>query len=415
MTAVEVSQPIQGFALRCGADGTVLEIIRAGFATGKNIPPGESFINLLDGASAGKAEAFLAVLREQKAAFGWELNVADENGKVESMHFAGALTENAVGDASETFLIVGARSRAEISRFYDDLTRLNNEQTNSLRAALKDLSLQMREQTERDGHFYDELSRLNNELTTAQRELAKKNVELARLNEQKNQFLGIAAHDLRNPLEVIQTYSEFLLEDAAEVLADEQIEFIHKIYSSSAYMLNLVNDFLDFSRIEAGRLDLDLEAVDLAKLAEKVIERSRVMADKKQIEITFNAAENLPAMLLDASKIEQVLSNLLGNAIKFSPAASVIEVEITGRAGEVVLSVRDAGPGIAAGDAETLFAPFVKGKTKATGGEKSTGLGLAIVKKIVEGHGGAIAVETGTGRGSVFYVSLPLKIKEHRN
>ena len=286
--------------------------------------------------------------------------------------------------------------------------RLNNEQTNSLRAALKDLSLRMREQTERDDYFYDELSRLNNELTTAQRELAKKNFELARLNEQKNQFLGIAAHDLRNPLEVIQTYSEFLLEDAAAVLSGEQIEFIHKIYSSSAFMLNLVNDFLDYSRIEAGRLELHLAPVDLAGLTEKVVERSRVIADKKQVEIIFRTPEILPELRLDESKIEQVLSNLLGNAIKFSPPRARIEVTVQRRGGEIILAVKDDGPGIERDEAETLFAPFVSGKNKPTGGEKSTGLGLAIVKKIVEGHGGAISFETEKDAGSVFYISLPL-------
>jgi two-component system, OmpR family, sensor kinase len=415
MTAVEISPEISGFALRCSTEGIILEVIRDGSGASQDIPIGEPFTNLVDRASAGKAEAFLSALREKKAAFGWELNVVDENGSVESMHFAGAPTETGERGTDETFLIVAAKSRAAVSRIYTDLMRLNNEQTNSLRAALKDLSLQMREQTERDNHFYDELSRLNNELTTTQRELAKKNFELARLNEQKNQFLGIAAHDLRNPLEVIQTYSEFLLEDAAPVLKQEQIDFIHKIYSSSAYMLNLVNDFLDYSRIEAGRLELNKAPVDLAKLTEKVIERSRVVADKKHIEIIFSAVEILPEVRADESKIEQVLSNLIGNAVKFSPAGGIVEVGLEKRDNEIILAVKDRGPGIAAEEAETLFAPFVSGRNKASGGEKSTGLGLAIVKKIVEGHGGAIAVETATGKGSAFYISLPLKYEERRN
>jgi two-component system, OmpR family, sensor kinase len=415
MTAAEASPEMSVFALRCSADGRVLEIVRDESGALKDFPPGEPFTKLVDRASIKKAEEFLSALRERKAAFGWELNVADETGRVDSMHFAGAPAEDSESGQNETFLIVGARSRTAVTRFYNDLMRLNNEHTNFLRAALKDLSLEMREQTERDGHFYDELSRLNNELTTAQRELAKKNFELARLNEQKNQFLGIAAHDLRNPLEVIQTYSEFLLEDAAAVLKDEQIAFIHKIYSSSAFMLSLVNDFLDFSRIEAGRLDLAKTPVDVARLTEKVVERSRVMADKKQLAIIYRAPENLPEMLLDESKIEQVLSNLIGNAVKFSPAGARIEVTVEKGAGEIMIAVRDHGPGIARDEAETLFAPFVRGKSKATGGEKSTGLGLAIVKKIVEGHGGAITVETAIGQGSVFYISLPVKSEERRD
>ena len=409
MTAAETSTEISGFAVRCDADGMIVEVVSDGDGAKARIPVGEPFVEIVDRASRGKAKAFLLALQRQKAVFGWELNVTRDDGTVESMHFAGALAENAEA-AEETFLIVAARSRGAVSRAYSDFARLNNEQTNSLRAALKDLSMQMREQEARDSSFYDELSRLNNELTTAQRELAKKNHELARLNEQKNQFLGIAAHDLRNPLEVIQTYSEFLLEDAAGVLADEQVEFIHKIYSSSAFMLNLVNDFLDYSRIEAGRLDLALDWVELAPLTEKVIDRCRLLADKKQLAIVFEPPAELPKIRLDESKIEQVLSNLIGNAIKFSPVASRIEVALEKRAADIVLSVKDEGPGIEKSEAETLFAPFVRGKNRPTGGEKSTGLGLAIVKKIVEGHGGAISVETETGKGSTFCVSLPLKL-----
>ncbi len=405
MTAIEVSKEIAGFAVRVAADGRILEVVSE---ANPEIAVGEPFINLLDRASHGKARSFLSALQQQKAAFGWELNVARSDGSVESMHFAGALSENCDAE-NESFLIVADRSRGAVSRVYQDFSRINNEQTNNLRAALKDLSMQMRDQVERDSRFYDELSGLNNELTTTQRELAKKNAELARLNEQKNQFLGIAAHDLRNPLEVIRTYSEFLLEDASDVLSEEQIGFIHKIHSSSAFMLDLVNDFLDYSRIEAGRLDLDPAWLDLTALTEKVIDRCRLFADKKQLEIAFSAAENAPLMYLDESKIEQVLNNLVGNAIKFSPAGSRIEVGLERRADDVVLSVKDAGPGIEKSEAETLFAPFVKGKTKPTGGEKSTGLGLAIVKKIVERHGGAISVETKIGKGSTFFVSLPLK------
>lgn len=413
MTAAESSQEISGFALRCDAGGLVLEVVRNTPEAQKDISIGEWFVNLVDRASQTKAEAFLSTLREQKAAFGWELNVKNERAGVESMHFAGALAET--GEDGEIFLVVAARSRTAVSRVYNDLTRLNNEQANSLRTALKDLSLQTREQNERDSLFYDELSRLNNELTTTQRELAKKNFELARLNEQKNQFLGIASHDLRNPLEVIMTYSEFLLEDTAEILSGEQTEFIHKIHSSSAYMLNLVNDFLDYSRIEAGRLELSFSDVDLTKLTLKTVERCRVIADKKQIAINFRASENLPEISVDESKIEQVLSNLLGNAIKFSLAGSKVEVGLAPTENEIVISVKDNGLGIASQDAETLFAPFVKGKNKATGGEKSTGLGLAIVKRIVEAHGGTISFETEPDKGSVFYIALPLKIEKRKN
>lgn len=288
----------------------------------------------------------------------------------------------------------------------DELVRINNEQANALRAALKEVALERREQGERDSHLYEELSRLNNELATAQRELARKNAELARLNEQKNQFLGFASHDLRNPLEVILTYSEFLLEDAASSLVPEQIEFIHTIRASSEQMLRLVEELLDVSRIEAGRLELDLALVDLGALVRKNVGRNRVLAAKKGIEIHLDAAAgDLPPLRLDAGKIEQVLDNLIGNAVKFSPPESPVEVRVAREEEWVVLAVEDHGPGIPTELLGRLFEPFSRGSVRST---KGAGLGLTIVKRIVTGHGGEIRVESQPGRGATFQVCLPL-------
>jgi signal transduction histidine kinase len=249
-------------------------------------------------------------------------------------------------------------------------------------------------------------------LATAQRELAKKNAELARLNEQKNQFLGIAAHDLRNPLEVILTYSGFVLEDAAAALAPEQVEMIHTIQSSSRFMLELVENLLDISRIEAGRLDLDLARVDLVALVERNVALNRVLSERRGIELCLEVLGELPRMVLDATKIEQVLNNLLGNACKFSPPQSTVTVRL-GRREEngrpqALLSVCDQGPGIAADQLERLFRPFERTRVPGAAQEKGAGLGLAIVKRIVEGHGGSIWVESTPGQGAAFFLALPL-------
>lgn len=269
--------------------------------------------------------------------------------------------------------------------------------------------MQKDSQIGRDDHFYNDFSRLNNDLANAQRELAKKNAELARLNEQKNQFLGIVAHDLRNPLQVILIYSQFLLDDVSTSLNKEQTEFVKIIRSSSAFMLTLVNDFLDFSKIEAGRLELDLAPVNLIKLIEENVKRNQVLAEKKEIHIIFICEDELPEMILDESKIEQVLNNLLGNAVKFSPRNDIIKLCVRRRERNAEISVTDNGPGILTGEKEKLFNPFEKGiENKNSAGEKSAGLGLAIVKKIVEGHGGNVSVESKTGKGASFLVTLPL-------
>ncbi len=395
-----------GLALRCNREGTIEEVLRDGLGLG--VAPGRLLSDIVDPACAAKARSFLDALRVRGAAFNWELNVPTEGSRVESLHFAGGVVQDAVGASDSGFLIVAARSRSAVTRVYEELVRINNEQATALRAALKDVSLQLRDQEERDNRHYDELSRLNNDLATTQRELAKSNVELGVLNRQKNEFLGVAAHDLRNPLEVILTYSQFLLDEAEESLRPEHLEFVRTIRSSSEFMLRLVEDLLDVTRIEAGILELDLAAVDLCEMVERNVALNRVLAAKKgtRIELRCDVADMAP-LALDQAKIEQVLNNLIGNAIKFSPPGSTVEVRVADGPEAAEISVRDQGEGLSAEEAERLFRPFQRGRARSTAGEKSTGLGLAIVKRIVEGHRGEVRVESAEGGGAVFSVVLP--------
>jgi len=391
----------EGIAVLCDRQGNIRQIVRDGLGVTAGAAPGQPLTVLIDLHSAEKARAFLATLRDRSAAFNWELNVRDGAGRVESLHFAG-------GAADDGFLVVGARSRSEVARFYEEMIQINNEQANALRAAIKDVSLQMRAQADRDGRYYDELSQLNNDLATAQRELAKNNAELSRLNDQKSRFLGMAAHDLRNPLEVILTYSEFLLEEAAPALDHDQVMFVETIRSSSEFMLRLVEDLLDLAKIESGKLELDLGRVDLGALVERSVGLNRVLAAKKGTTVRLDRGEGELPMVIDPVKVEQVLNNLIGNAVKFSPPGSSVEVRLApGEEGRVVLAVADQGPGVPPDELDRLFRPFERTRVRSTGGEKSTGLGLAIVKRIVEGHGGAIRVENRPEGGAVFSVSLP--------
>lgn len=262
-------------------------------------------------------------------------------------------------------------------------------------------------QADRDGRYYDELSKLNNDLANAYRDLAKKSSELSRLNDQKNQLLGMAAHDLRNPLEVILTYSEFLLEEAAPRLDRDQVAFVETIRSSSDFMLHLVEDLLDLAKIESGKLELDLARVDLAELIGGNVARSRVLAAKKGTGIELRIEGGPFPMLIDPPKLEQVLNNLIGNAVKFSPPGSTVEVRLARGDSRVTAAVADQGPGVPPDELDALFRPFERTRVRSTAGEKSTGLGLAIVKRIVEGHRGEIRVENRPEGGSVFLVALP--------
>ncbi|MFP5264761.1 MAG: sensor histidine kinase [Blastocatellia bacterium] len=391
-----------GIALLCGRDGDILQIVRDELGLAEGVVVGGPFTALVDAHSREKAEAFLAALRSRQAAFNWQMNVR-LNEQVIPLHFAG-------GAIDDSLLIVGAKSRSGAARFYEEMVRINNEQANALRRAARDYAEQARLRDDPDGGLYDELSRLNNELVTAQRQLAKKNAELGKLNGQKNQFLGMAAHDLRNPLSVILTLSEFLLDENLKVTGEERQEFIRRIRSSSEFMLRLVNDLLDISKIEAGRLDLDLEAADLRAVVEANLALNRYLADKRQVKLSLVEDEAVPRLMLDASKIEQVLNNLIVNAIKFSPSGGTVEVRLSKGENDVTISVSDQGPGIPEEEFHKLFNPFEKTSAKSATKEKSTGLGLAIVKKIVSGHQGKIRVESQVGRGSTFHVTLPLAL-----
>ncbi len=228
--------------------------------------------------------------------------------------------------------------------------------------------------------------------------------ELRELNELKNRFLGMAAHDLRNPLTAIRGFSQILLEMKLD--GAKQTEFLKSIHRSSDDMLRLVNDLLDVAVIESGKLDLRLRDADLSELVNGRIKLVAPVAEKKQIGITTTVPEAIHAVL-DPDRFAQVIDNLLTNAIKFSPPGSGIQVGIRETADAVILAVRDSGPGIAAEDREKLFGTFQKLAARPTGGEKSTGLGLAIVKKIVDAHRGGIDVVNVPGSGAEFSVRLP--------
>jgi signal transduction histidine kinase len=383
----------QGLALLCDLQGLILRVLRNDLDL-KKAAPGQLFFGLVEAASRAKAMNLLTELKSQGAVLDWEMNISAAGG-IRSLHFAGGL-------AGDYLLITAGANGAFAEHLYEDMLRINNEQINLLRTALKDKTEAGRAVSD---PMYNEISRLNNELVAMQRELTGKNVELAKLNALKNQFLGMAAHDLRNPLQGILFYSQFLLDDP-EKLDANQTEFITAIRDQSHYMASLVNDLLDVATIESGKLQLDLQPVDMVKLAQTNLTRNRLIASRKTITLNLEA-DAIPMLLLDAAKMEQVLDNLTTNAIKYSPPGSRIRIRLQNSAGEMLLSVQDEGPGIPPAEMDRLFKPFQKTSVKSTGGEKSIGLGLVIVKRIVAGHGGRIWVESQVGAGSIFYVAVP--------
>jgi signal transduction histidine kinase len=251
-----------------------------------------------------------------------------------------------------------------------------------------------------------EKGRLVSELSEQKNKIEEQNKELKRLDELKNTFLGIAAHDLRNPLANIQMISNLLASDAAPLSVNESLELVSEIYHNTENMLNLLNDILDVTHIESGKLSLNPILIQTSEFLEGVVARHNLLAESKNTHIIL---EKIPTgrIFADPLRLRQVLDNLLSNAVKYSPPNSTVNVHVIREPEAWRIEIKDQGSGITQKDRQQLFTDFAKLSAKPTGGEQSTGLGLAIVKRVVEAHKGKIGVESNPGKGSTFWFSLP--------
>lgn len=233
--------------------------------------------------------------------------------------------------------------------------------------------------------------------------------KLGQTLDHKNQLLGMAAHDLRNPLSTIRGMSELLNEGAMGTLTTEQAEVISMFRDTSAHMLALVNELLDVAVIEAGQLKLSPTHTDLAKIVAKSVYLNTINAAQKKTVIQFEYDGPPAFAMIDAAKIRQVIDNLLGNAIKYSPLGSTITASLHQENERITVAVRDQGPGIPEQERSRLFKAFSTLSVKSTAGEKSTGLGLAICRRIVEAHLGSISAQNLPERGCEFSFVIPIE------
>jgi signal transduction histidine kinase len=389
----------QGIALLCDTQGFVKEVLFNSIRPDHKLIPQQPWTTLLAQGNINKALNFLLQVQEERHISNWELNVTLEEG-IKTFHFAGTHLEDDI-------LIVGSQSNQGLTELYEEMMRINNEQTNQIRSLAKDRYAAYSQEQNPTHEYLNEIAQLNNEMVAIQRELARKNAQLERLNQQKNQFLGMAAHDLRNPLHAILSYSEYLLEETSSLLAPDHLEFLESIRDYSFYMSDLVNDLLDVSKIEAGKLDLFLEPIEFDRFLENNLRLNQPLATKKQVDFQLELEQGL-VIEGDRTKLIQVLDNLFSNAIKHSPEKSTIDIQLQQEQDHLVLSIADHGPGIPEDKLEKVFKPFETLPSPDPEGKKSTGLGLVIVKRIVEGHEGQIWLESEVNQGTTFYVSLPL-------
>ncbi len=396
---MEEHREFHGFAVVIDQHGTVHQVIRNDLFPANQIQPGDLLASLIETESLPKYLTFLHTLEKERALYDWDINV-DHNGKVETLYFVG-------GKIDEDNLIVASDSKRQADYYYQEIISMTNEQTDTLRGYSEDAGHTERRLAESDRGILDELSRLNNELSNLQRDLYKKNSQLEKLVKTRDKYLGMAAHDLRNPLGALSNMCVILLDEDTGPLNDTQRELIELVQETADHMLTLVEDMLDISKIETGNLRLHFEKPDITQLVNRSVSLNYHLSRKKNITIITEYPPDPVMVRADSKKILQVLDNLISNAIKFSNAGSEVRVEVESSDSHVEVSIIDQGKGIPEKEMKQLFSPFPKISVTSTGGEKSTGLGLAICKKIIEGHNGRIGAESEEGKGSRFYFTLP--------
>jgi len=238
-------------------------------------------------------------------------------------------------------------------------------------------------------------------------EIQDKSRQLEIANKHKSEFLANMSHELRTPLNAIIGFSEVLLERLFGDVNEKQADYLQDIHSSGRHLLNLINDILDLSKIEAGRMELEPSTFDLPSAIANAMALIRERAQRHGIALAMDVDAELGDVVADERKLKQILLNLLSNAVKFTPDGGRIDVRARQDDSFVRISVADTGVGIAQEDQEAVFEEFRQVGRNYTSKQEGTGLGLALTRRFVELHGGTISVESEPGKGSTFTFTLP--------
>ncbi len=249
----------------------------------------------------------------------------------------------------------------------------------------------------------------NRELTEKNRRLAQAVERLQEADRVKSNFLATVSHELRTPLTSVIGYSEMLLEGIAGPLNPEQRDYVKTVMEKGDQLLQLITGILDISRMEAGQMKFDKQPFDLAEVASVALSTIAPHARGKKLHLSISLPEDLPRLHGDRDKIRQVLLNLLGNAVKFTPENGSIHISAQPMGGDqVVVAVADSGIGVAAEHHQRVFDPFFQVDNSSTREYGGTGLGLNIVRRFIEAHHGAVWLESEPGKGATFKFTLPI-------
>ena len=239
-------------------------------------------------------------------------------------------------------------------------------------------------------------------------EIQEKSAQLEIASRHKSEFLATMSHELRTPLNAIIGFSEVLLQQMFGALNEKQTEYLNDVLSSGRHLLSLINDILDLSKIEAGRMELDIDRFSLVETVQNAITMVRERAGNHGIALNVDVAPDLDLIEADPRKVKQVLFNLLSNAVKFTPDGGRVEIAARRGNGDVIVTVTDTGIGIAPEDQERIFEEFQQARRQSERSREGTGLGLALAKRFIELHGGRIWVVSELGKGSTFTFTLPI-------
>jgi signal transduction histidine kinase len=276
------------------------------------------------------------------------------------------------------------------------------------------LSVNLNTMLERLRVSQEELKKANRLLDQKLGEMAETNVTLYEANRLKSEFLANVSHELRTPLTSIIGFAELLREGPSEK-DPRTLRYAENILISGRILLEIINDLLDLAKIEAGKSELRLETVSLAHLCSTLIDHIRPLADRRQLVLELEVAEDLPPITTDPGKLRQVLFNLLSNAVKFTPERGRVKIELRQLAdGRVRIAVSDTGPGIAPEHQQMIFDKFRQIDQSATREHHGTGLGLAIAKELTSLLTGEIGVDSQLGSGATFWIVLPVSAPEPR-
>jgi PAS domain S-box-containing protein len=257
-----------------------------------------------------------------------------------------------------------------------------------------------------------EIKAFEQELKRSNMELETRNRRIEEANRLKSEFLANMSHELRTPLNGIIGFSELMYNEDIGPVSQEHKEFLGDILNSAKHLLQLINDILDLSKVEAGKLEFKPEEIDLSGLVHEVCDILRALSAQKRIDIKVSIDQKVREVFLDPGKLKQVLYNYLSNALKFTPEGGKVQVVATPCGGdEIRIEVQDSGIGIDEADLSRLFIEFQQLDEGASKKYQGTGLGLALTKKIVEAQGGSVGVTSELGVGSTFFAILPRSIQ----